>query len=98
MSTHRLALPLAILLLAFPAPASFAQSTACEDQLAAGIPCCGQYECVEDLSLTPATPDDSHLGVKAPHANNRAVRIARTAPAEPAQDDPAPSAGDRRHD
>lgn len=95
MSTHRLALHLSILLLASPATASFAQSTSCVDHLAAGTPCCGQYECIEDWSLTPASAYDAYLEVQAAHAT---VRLARTAPAEAGQDDPSLSAGDRRHD
>lgn len=95
MSTHRLALHLSILLLASPATASFAQSASCVDHLAAGTPCCGQYECIEDWSLTPASGDDAHLEVQAAHAT---VRIAGTAPAEPAQDGPSLLAGDRRRD
>ena len=62
MSKHRLALHLSILLLASPVTASFAQS-ARVDHLAAGTPCCGQYECIEDWSLTPASGADALLKV-----------------------------------
>lgn len=54
MSTHRPAFHLSCLLLTALSSATFAQSSVCADQLSPGIPCCGQYECVEDRPLTPA--------------------------------------------
>ena len=94
----RSTLGLAICLLASPVPASFAHSISCVDQLAPGTPCCGQYECAEELQLTPASRGDARHGEQARHVNYRAVRMSGTALVEPVQDEPSLAAGGPRHD
>ena len=67
------------------------------DQLAAGIPCCGQYECAEE-SLWAAT---SRVAAprKVQAVNNRAATIVENAwTAQLAHDESSSSAGDRHHD
>ena len=48
MFKHLSALHLAILLVGSLSDGTFAQSKVWVDQLSAGIPCCGQYECMGD--------------------------------------------------
>ena len=52
MSKRRERVPLACLLLVTLSGESFAQHRKCADQLSAGTPCRGQYECMADQMLT----------------------------------------------
>ena len=54
MSTYRSRFYLSCLVFTALIRPTSAQSSVCADQLSAGIPCCGQYECVEDRPLTLA--------------------------------------------
>ena len=97
MSTLRASLALSILLVAPPITASFAQSTACLDQIAAGIPCCGQYECADESLWAPPSRDAARHKVQA--ANTRTASIVEKArTAQLAHDEPTFPGGDRHHD
>ena len=54
MSKYRLAFHLSLLLLTALSSTTVAQSSVCADQLSAGVPCCGQYECMEERPLSRA--------------------------------------------
>ena len=100
MSTHRSAFHLSLLLLTALSSTTFAQSSACADQLSAGVPCCGQYECVEDrpLSLAEAQASRRYPQFARPEPHN-AARIAGPASLrQPRQGTSTVSAGDERHD
>ena len=100
MSTQRSALHLSLLLLTALSSTTSAQSSVCAEQLSAGIPCCGQYECVEDrpLSLPEVQASRSYPQFARPEPHN-APRIAGPVPLrQPSQDKSTVSAADERHD
>lgn len=100
MSTRRSAFQFSVLLLTALSSTTFAQSSVCADQLSAGVPCCGQYECVEDrpLSLAEAQASRSHPQFARPEPHT-AARIAGPASLrQPRQGTSTVSAGDERHD